>query len=97
MPGLSAIGGSVKLEFEHPEKGTLIKIILVHPESYLAFANSCTHRGKELEYDHSAKIFRCVSRHSKFDLKGNVLEGKADRSLKKYNTILEGTILRLDF
>jgi nitrite reductase/ring-hydroxylating ferredoxin subunit len=82
-PGLAAIGGSVKLEFLHPAEGVPTKIILIHPEdsAYLAFANECSHKGKELEYDHSARRLRCASRHSEFDLNGNVLNGNAEKSL----------------
>ncbi len=92
---LAAIGGSTKLEFLHPIVGTLTKIILIHPEetSYLAFANECSHKGKELEYDHSARMLRCVSRHSEFDLSGNVLNGNAEKSLKCYATEKDGSWL----
>lgn len=92
---LAAIGGSAKLEFVHPVEGVPKKIILVHPgdTSYLAFANECTHNGKELEYDHSTKILRCVSRHSEFDMRGNVLKGNAEKSLKGYAIEQDGNTL----
>lgn len=92
---LAAIGGSTKLEFIHPIEGVIKKIILVHPggTSYLAFANECTHNGKELEYDHSARMLKCVSRHSEFDLNGNVLKGNAKKSLMGYATEQEGNTL----
>lgn len=92
---LTIVGGSVKLEFIHPDDGTPAKIILVHPEnsSYLAFSNSCSHKGKELEYDHETKKLHCVSGHSGFDLSGKVLKGNAERPLKDYPIELEGDIL----
>jgi len=92
---LTAIGGSAKLEFIHPIEGVPKKIILVHPgdTSYLAFANECSHKGKELEYDHSAKRLKCVSRHSEFDMNGNVLKGNAEKNLKRYATEREGSKL----
>jgi Rieske Fe-S protein len=88
---LTTVGGSVKLEFSHPDDGTLTKIVLVHPESisYLAFANKCTHKGKELEYDHETRMLHCVSGHSEFDLSGRVLKGNAESSLKCFPTELE--------
>jgi Rieske Fe-S protein len=94
-PGLTAIGGSVKLEFNHPDDGTSTRIILVHPEgvSYMAFANTCTHKGKELEYDHAARRIQCVSGHSDYDLSGLVLGGNANRPLKGYPTQIEGDTL----
>ena len=92
---LTILGGSAKLEFNHPDVGMPTKIVLVHPEntSYLAFSNSCTHKGKELEYDHEAKKLHCVSGHSEFDLSGKVLEGNADRPLTVYPVELDGNIL----
>ena len=97
---LTAIGGSVKLEFNHPENGMPIKIVLIHPESvsYLAFANECTHKRKELEYDHATRKMQCVSGHSEFDLNGRVLEGNAEAPLKSYPIEQEGNtlIVRID-
>jgi Rieske Fe-S protein len=92
---LTEIGGSAKMEFLHPGDGTPSKIILVHPEdaSYLAFANNCTHKGKELEYNHSSKKLKCVSGHSEFDMNGNVLKGNAEKSLKCYATERDGDTL----
>lgn len=94
-PELTAKGGSVKLEFDHPEEGTPTKILLIHPEDryYVAFANSCTHKRKELEYDHAEKELRCVSGHSAFDIKGSVLKGNAESPLKGYPTELEENTL----
>ncbi len=94
-PDLRSAGGSVKLEFNHPDMGALTKIILVHPQntSYLAFSNVCTHRGKELEYDHPHKQLECVSGHSKFDLNGRVLKGNADAPLTTFPTQLKENLL----
>lgn len=82
-PELRAPGDSVKLEFKHSDMRRSAKILIVHPEdtSYLAFSNFCTHRGKEIEYHHPDKRLACVSGHSTFDLKGRVVEGKADDPL----------------
>ncbi len=92
---LSSIGGAVKLEFDHPGDGTPAKIILIHADeaNYLAFANRCTHNGKELDYDHSAKKLKCVSRHSEFDMNGKVLKGNAENPLKNYATDRDGDTL----
>ena len=95
MAALSTDGGSVKLGFPHPIEGVHTKIILIHPEdtTYLTFANECSHKGRELEYDHSARMLRCVSRHSEFDLSGSVLRGNAEKSLMQYKTDLDGNRL----
>ncbi len=95
MAALSTEGGSVKLEFAHPLEGVHTKIILIHPEdtTYLTFANECSHKSRELEYDHPARILRCVSRHSEFDLNGSVLSGNAEKNLKRYATEMDGNRL----
>lgn len=94
-PDLTAIGGSVKLEFSHPDDGASTKIILVHTGrvTYLAFGNTCTHKGKELEYDHAERKLQCVSGHSEFDLSGIALGGNAENPLKSHQTELKGDTL----
>lgn len=98
VPDLTANGGSIKLKFNHPDHGTLTKIILIHPEnsSFLAFANTCTHKGKELEYDHPARRIHCVSGHSEFNLNGKVLDGNAEKPLKGYPIKIVGNILYIE-
>ena len=96
-PELKRVGGSVKLSVDNPVKGTQEKIILVHPEdlTYKAFSNTCTHRGKELEYVHAKKRLECVSGHSEFDLEGRVLDGNAEAPLTVYPTELDGNTLTI--
>ncbi|NIM91490.1 MAG: Rieske 2Fe-2S domain-containing protein [Candidatus Aminicenantes bacterium] len=92
---LKRVGGSVKLSIHNPEKGEDIKIILIHPENktYLAFSDRCTHRGKELEFVHPEKKLRCASRHSEYDLSGQVLKGNAEEPVPVYATELDGSKL----
>ena len=59
----------------------------MHPENqvYRAFADRCTHNGKELDYDHERQEIRCVSRKSRFDLEGHLLKGPATGGLAAYS------------
>jgi nitrite reductase/ring-hydroxylating ferredoxin subunit len=61
-----------------------VKLIIVHPEDrvYQAFANECTHNGKELDYLHESEILQCCSGRARFDLDGDVVRGPAERALR---------------
>ena len=95
IPELNKIGGSVQLSVKHSDSETEIKLIIFYPEGsvYKAFANVCTHRGKELEYVHHKDLLQCASGHSEFDLTGRVLEGNASKPLSSYLTNLDGNTL----
>ena len=82
---LAPLGGSVKLAVR--VGGSERKIIVVHSadEEYRAFADSCTHNGKELNYLHEDGKLACCGRSSQFDLDGNVLKGPADAALLRYS------------
>ncbi|UCD98139.1 MAG: Rieske (2Fe-2S) protein [Chloroflexota bacterium] len=73
------------------------KIILVHlrEDSYLAFENRCTHRGKELNYLHNEESFACSGLRSRFDLSGNVLHPPAESPLQSYKVTADGRTLIL--
>jgi Rieske Fe-S protein len=66
--------------------GSARKLIVVRPgqADYRAFANVCTHKGKELNYVHSKGLLACCGRGSHFDLTGNVIHGPAEESLPSY-------------
>lgn len=69
-----------------------LKIIILHLEEgmYRAFANHCTHRGKEVDHIQELNQLQCTSGHSRYDMKGNVLEGNAETPLRIFPTSLEG-------
>lgn len=95
IPELNQTGGSVQLSIDSPDSEKAVKLILVHPSEsiYKAFANVCSHRGKELEYVHLKRILQCSSGHSEFDLNGQVLDGNASSPLPVYPVDLKGNIL----
>jgi len=86
---LEAVGGAVRVPFaDGPAAGVLI----VHSgeDAYHAFANRCTHNGKELDYRHEKGRVQCVSGKSHFDLQGNVIKGPAESTLRSYPVQLKG-------
>ncbi len=82
---LLGVGGAVKLTLEG-EDGSERKIILVRPgqADYRAFADACTHNGKELIYLHEERLLACCGRSSRFDLAGEVNHGPAENILLSY-------------
>jgi nitrite reductase/ring-hydroxylating ferredoxin subunit len=88
---LEPVGGAVRLTLDGGQD-TEVKIVVVHSddEVYRAFANRCTHRGKELDYLPECNMLRCRSGKAQFDLEGSVLSGPAERALLTYPTRREG-------
>jgi Rieske Fe-S protein len=78
--------------------GTERKLIIVRPgkADYRAFADACTHNGKELNYLYGAGLLACNGRSSQFDLAGNVIRGPAEEALLKYGLWQEGRELVIE-
>jgi cytochrome b6-f complex iron-sulfur subunit len=82
---LQTPNGCGKLAFEH--QGENIKVVIINTgrKGYKAFADRCTHGGRELNYKPADQIMECSSfSHSKFDLTGNRLAGPAEDPLTTY-------------
>lgn len=79
--------------------GSVIKdnIIIARTTSgiYVALSSICTHQGSTIVYEGSANRFHCPNHGSNFTTDGIVPNGPATGSLKKYNTQLTGTSLRV--
>ena len=91
MGTLLGVGGAVKVTLTSvvgPEQ----KVIVVHAgdADYRAFANACTHNGKELNYHHPEGLLACCGRSSRFDLAGEVIHGPAEEPLPSYPVMREG-------
>jgi nitrite reductase/ring-hydroxylating ferredoxin subunit len=82
---LLSIGGSAKCTVEEVD-GSERKVIIVRSDEadYRAFANACTHNGKELDYLHGDGWLACCGRSSRFDLRGQVVQGPAEDALPTY-------------
>lgn len=91
--GLKEIGGKGKLAVPPDgDEQNLVKLIVVHPEkdSYMVFADKCTHGGRELNYKPNNRHLVCSSfGHSTYDLEGNVLSGPAPRKLSPFKSELK--------
>jgi len=86
IPELNKSGGSVKFEITQYEEEPL-KILVINSgeDGLMAYANRCTHGGREIEYRAEDGILQCVSfGHSKYDLNGQVKGGPAPAPLKKF-------------
>ena len=88
---LLGVGGAVKLALTDVD-GQERKVILMRPSEadYRAFANECTHNGKELNYLHAEGLLACCGRSSRFDLAGEVIQGPAEDALLSYRVWQEG-------
>ena len=97
MGTLLGVGGAVKLTLADvvgPER----KLIVVRSgeADYRAFANACTHNGKELDYLHATGLLACCGRSSRFDLDGAVIHGPAEEPLPSYPVAREGDELVIE-
>ena len=94
---LKAIGGAVKFTL-YDEDDSELKVIVVHSgdEDYQAFADWCTHKGKELNYLHEEGKLACSGLGSQFDLAGNVVTGPAKDALLRYRLRREGEELVIE-
>jgi cytochrome b6-f complex iron-sulfur subunit len=86
-------GGSGKLTIVDPESGEKIKIIVIQPGEgeYKAFADRCTHGGRELNYLHDKKQLKCSSfGQSTFTLQGEAVKGPAKDPVDIYDLHVAG-------
>ena len=94
---LLGVGGAVKLKVAGVS-GEERKVIVVRPgeADYRAFADACTHNGKELDYLHGEGLLACCGRNSRFDLAGAVIHGPAEAPLLRYRVWREGAELIIE-
>jgi cytochrome b6-f complex iron-sulfur subunit len=93
-------GGSGKLTIVDPESGEKIKIIVIQPGEgeYKAFADRCTHGGRELNYVHDKKQLKCSSfGQSTFTLQGEVVKGPAKEPVDIYDLQVAGNNITIIF
>ena len=97
MGTLLGVGGAVKLTVGEAD-GVERKLLVVRPgeSDYRAFADACTHNGKELDYLHDEGLLACCGRSSRFALSGAVLHGPAEEPLSSYRVRLEGAELIIE-
>lgn len=84
---LNTVGGSVAANG--------IIIARLSTTEFVALSRACTHEGTAVNYRSSQKDFLCPNHGARFSTTGSVLQGPANSSLRKYNTTLTGTSLRV--
>lgn len=82
-------GGSVY------KSGIVIVCLNATSSIYTAVSQACTHQGTTIAFQASAGNFLCPNHGSRFSTTGGVINGPAVASLKKYNTTVSGTNLRV--
>ena len=79
--------------------GSLLKDVVIIAKTsagiFVAVASVCTHQGSTIGFESSANRFHCPNHGSNFGTDGSVINGPALTALKKYNTALTGTSLRV--
>jgi cytochrome b6-f complex iron-sulfur subunit len=84
---LNTVGGSVAANG--------IIIARLSTTEFVALSRACTHEGTAVNFRSSQNDFLCPNHGARFSTTGSVLEGPARSALRKYNTTLTGTSLRV--
>ena len=77
------------------KSGIIIVCLSASANAYTAVSQACTHQGTTIGFDATNGNFLCPNHGSRFSPSGVVVNGPATSSLKKYNTSLTGTNLRV--
>lgn len=94
---LNPVGGAVRLTVDGDgDEGLKMVIIHLEGEEFRAFADRCTHNGKELNYLPGDSKLLCRSGKSHFDLEGTVIKGPAASALLAYPAHREGDRIVLE-
>lgn len=64
-------------------------------DTYIAVSQACTHQGTSVVFQGTNDRFFCPNHGSTFSTSGAVTNGPAASPLKRYNTALSGTNLRV--
>ncbi|MFW5656473.1 MAG: ubiquinol-cytochrome c reductase iron-sulfur subunit [Bacteroidota bacterium] len=88
--------GCGKTNLTHQVENLKVIVVRKGDGTYLAFADSCSHGGRELNYDVEDEVLKCSSfGHSTYDMSGNVLSGPAPTKLKMFATQQQGEMLHI--
>lgn len=91
---LGQVGGAVKIT--HPDIPDGMILAHVDENRFEVASLRCTHRGVEVEYQHSQQQFKCASLGgATFTLEGHNIKGPAKKPLQAYEAVLEEAILRI--
>lgn len=77
------------------DPATNIIIVKTTASEIIAVSSICTHQQASITYQANNNRFYCAAHGSVFTTTGSVTTGPATTALKKYQTTLTGTILRI--
>ncbi len=84
---LNSDGGSVSSQG--------IIVVRISAGNFVALSQACTHQGTPVVFQRAANNFFCSNHGSTFSLTGEVTKGPAVSALRRFNTELTGTSLRI--
>lgn len=84
---LNSVGGVVRRDG--------IIVVRVSTAEFVAVQEACTHEGQAVNWNSSSNGFSCPRHGARFTKDGTVTQGPASSNLKKYNTSLSGSSLRV--
>ena len=87
-PELKPVGGTYHLTVEDLER----EILVVHArrDEYFGVDIKCKHKGCDINYQPTEKLFRCPCHGSEYDLAGANLKGPSVKPLNYYHAELRG-------
>lgn len=77
------------------KNGIIVVCLSTMASSFTAVSQTCTHQGTRIGFDAANGNFLCPNHGSRFSPTGSVLNGPATVALRRYNTTLTGTELRV--
>ena len=86
-PELQTVGGAYHLEIDEIDKNLLV--VRTGEDTFLAVDIKCTHKGCDVAYQDTAKMFVCPCHDSHFDMNGIPKSGPAKKPLGTYKTTLK--------
>ncbi len=67
----------------------------VNASTFIALSQVCTHQGTTVQFQLANNRIHCPNHGSNYTLDGTVINGPAAQALRKYNTELNGNLLRV--
>jgi cytochrome b6-f complex iron-sulfur subunit len=83
-PELKEVGGAYHLIIEEIDKDLLV--VRTSEDTFIAVDIKCTHKGCDVKYEDTRKIFVCPCHDSNFDINGIPKGGPAKKPLGIYKT-----------
>lgn len=92
IPDLAAVGGWTGLRVDGVDDELIVA--RVGPDDVRVVSRICGHMGCKVKLASDAASFDCPCHGSRFELDGAKIEGPSPTPLRRYETSLEGDVLR---